>query len=216
MANFSLIEFLGKLKPRDWIAASATFLVAAVGVVQAGIFIMTNNTMRAEQRAWLSPQPLAIPAIFKSGPNAEIKGTTRITMGIANVGKEPAIKINEHYLFATTVPINQFRNRVVIERLILRLMGGRTCNIVSLDQNGRAIFPNTPAAIDVDLSDEDTSLALADAASRNDMAMVAGCLTYETLGWKHYSEVCSALEPLAPKDGGGFKSIKCITYNGAD
>ncbi len=48
------------------------------------------------------------------------------------------------------------------------------------------------------------------------MAIVAGCLVYETLDQKRYSEVCAALEPLTAKDGGGFKPIKCITYNAAD
>lgn len=185
-----------------------TGVLAIVGVLQTRILYVTNETLQAEQRAWLAPQPLEIPDNFKTGAG----GARRIRIGIANVGKGPAIKTNE-FLFATTLPIRDFRDQAAIERLILQHTGRRTCQVFPLDpNNGRAIFPGTPTGSEVDLSEKDTALALADPKTRADMAMVAGCLTYETLAQKHYSEVCAVLEPV----GDDWRPIKCMTHNGAN
>lgn len=184
-----------------------TGFLVVVGFLQLGTMYLTNKTLQAEQRAWLAPQPLEVPDNFKAG----IAAATRIKIRIANVGKEPAIKTNQA-LFATLLPIADFRNQIAVERLILRHMDGRTCQVLPLNPNGRAIFPGTPAGSEVDLSKEETVLALTDPKMRADMAMVAGCLTYETLGQKHYSEVCAVLEPV----GDDWRPIKCITHNGAD
>jgi len=182
-----------------------TGLLVVVGYLQFRILQKSNETSQAAQRAWLAPREFEIPNNFVNG-NAEY---TEIKLGIENVGNEPAIKTNE-VLFATTLPLGDFRNREAVEQLILRHMKGGTCRNLALDPNGRAIFPDSIVGTLVGLTKEDTTLALA--VPRTHFALVGGCLIYETLGEKHYSEVCIVLEPFK----GGWRSTYCITHNGAN
>jgi hypothetical protein len=182
-----------------------TGLLVVVGYLQFRILQRSNETSRAAQRAWLAPRGLEVPDNFVNG-NAEY---TEIKLRIENVGNEPAIKTNE-ILFATTLPVGDFRNREVVEQLILHHMEGRTCSNLPLDPNGRTIFPGSLVGTLVGLAKEDATLALA--VPRTHFALVGGCLVYETLGEKHHSEVCVVLEPFK----GGWRSTYCITHNGAN
>ena len=133
-----------------------TGLLVVVGYLQFRILQKSNETSQAAQRAWLAPRGLEIPDNFVKG-NAEY---TEIKLGIENAGNEPAIETNE-VLFATTLPLGDFRNREAVEQLILRHMKGRTCSNLPLDPNGRAIFPGSLVGTLVGLTKEDTTLALA-------------------------------------------------------
>jgi hypothetical protein len=107
------------------------------------------------------------------------------------------------------VPLDDFRNCEAIEQLVQKHLGGATCKTLPVDPNGRAIFPGARVGTVVGLKKEETALALAD----THFAMVAGCVIYETLGERHYSQVCVVLERLK---GGGWRSTNGITHNGAD
>jgi len=107
------------------------------------------------------------------------------------------------------LPMQSFRNREAVERFIQNHMDGARCESLPVGPDGRAIYPGGRVGIVIGLTKAETGLALA----HSDYALVAGCLVYETLNEKHYSEVCTILEPL--KDG-SWRSTNCITHNGAD
>jgi hypothetical protein len=208
----SVIHWLGTRINRDNVNATATVVLAlatialsAIAVLQWRTLEKTDTTLRLQQRAFLAALSLGTPDNFKSGGKVDY---TEIPILTENVGKEPATKTNE-FLFTAALPIPSFRNRDAVEHLIQdHMMNGATCKSLPVNPDGRAIYPGRTGDV-VGLTKEDTALALA----RSHFAMVAGCLIYETLKERHYSEVCAVLEPL--KDG-SWRSINCITHNGAD
>jgi hypothetical protein len=165
--------------------AVATLALCVIAVLQWRTLEKTDMTMRLQQRAFFAPRGLEIPNNFKTG-NMDY---TEISIEIENVGKEPAIKTNEGHLFAATLPMASFRNREAVERLIQNHMDGAICESLPVSPGGRAIYPGGRVGIVVGLTKAETGLALA----HSDYALVAGCLVYETLNEKHYSEVCTIL-----------------------
>jgi hypothetical protein len=182
----------------------ALLIAATIAYLQWQTLEKTDTTMRLQQRAFLAPRGLETPDNFKTGT----VDYTEISMLIENVGKEPATNTNE-ILFTANLPVGDFRKPDAVEHLIQDHMNGATCKTLPVNPDGRAIYPGGQVGVVVGLVKEKAALALA----RSHFAMVAGCLIYKTLNERHYSEVCSVLEPLK---GGGWRSTNCITHNGAN
>ena len=90
----------------------------------------------------------------------------------------------------------------------VRQASGRSeCDGVSLNPNGRVIWPGAKVGTFVGFSKEDAAKVNA----RTHYSMVAGCIVYETLNTRHQTEICSILEPVI--QDGGWRSLNCAVYN---
>ena len=71
------------------------------------------------------------------------------------------------------------------------MLEGRTCDSISIDPDGRAIFPGgTPSIV---VAFEDGKVAKIN--RRTHYALVVGCFVYKTLNEIHRTKFCGILEP---------------------
>ena len=164
------------------------------------------DVLRTQQRAWVAPRGFASPP-----PNFanRIDLYTEATLGIENVGKEPALKVAEE-IHPIALPKSDWNNPVAMKQIIEATMGNRGCKDVSLNQNGRVIWPGAKVGRVVGFSKPDTIKI----NIGSHYAMLAGCIVYETLKIRHESEVCVILESVI--QDGGWRSINCTVYNQAN
>ena len=166
----------------------------------------TTSVMRLEQRAWIALRGFAeVPPNF----SAQSNNYTEATLGIENMGREPAIKVAEE-IYSVAFPIADWNTPAAMIRIIQAAIGGHTCKDVPVNSNGRVIWPGAKVGRVVGVSEEDVIKI----NGRSHYAMLAGCIVYETLRERHETEVCVILEPVI--QGGGWRSVDCIVHNQAN
>lgn len=166
----------------------------------------TDQTFKLQGRAWIAPRGFVeTPPNFRN----RVDLYTEATLGLENVGKEPALKVAEE-IYPIAFPVAEWNNEAAMSRIIRAAIGSRGCKDVSLNQRGRVIWPGAKPGRIVGFSEEDAKKI----NSRAYYAMLAGCIVYETLGERHETEVCLILEPVI--QDGGWRSINCIVHNQAN
>jgi hypothetical protein len=161
------------------------------------------DVLRAEQRAWIAPKGfIQTPANFI----AKIDQYTEAGVRFENVGKEPALKLNEQ-IYPVALPMSSWNHPSLMLEAIRKKTGYDKCDSIPLNPNGRTVWPGAKPAQIVGFSKEETAKINA----RTHYAMLAGCVIYETLHTRHQTEVCVILEPVI--QGGGWRSVNCVVYN---
>ena len=184
---------------RRYFGEAITFLIliAAAGIafLQWQTLEKTDQTLRAQPRAWLAPGKIIPPEGFTMSDNPP-SGSDEIFFAFENTGKEPALKTSE-LIGVTIIDGRDFRNETVMVRTISEILDGKSCVESPLNPRGRAIFPSRHVSIGQNLGAEKRRLAL----TGGYYTLVAGCLVYETLGERHWSEVCEIFEPIPNPKG---------------
>lgn len=200
------------------LAITALFAAGAViaGGVSAWIFQAQLNESRNEQRAWIAPIGLQIPDNFKSFNVSN----TRMGFAVQNVGKEPAQNVTP-VIYAATIAVENINQPTVIENIFKEKIGIASCKQIAPDvATERSLFPQARTLFATDLNPGETAMALANlpAAPPNHIAIVVGCVAYETLGTAHYTDICGFLE-LYDRNGRkdwDWSSDRCVNYQGAN
>ena len=180
---------------------------AAAGVGAIGLFFVylglletkeasriANKSLIASTRAWLAPLPVLAPQNFV---DQKIE-MTAMRFGFENVGKEPAININEQVFF-DTIDADKFRDDSFLKQKIRGLLGGHACADYRDNPEGRTAFPGAKPYASGDLDSEKVKQVL----DKTHYAFIAGCLVYRTMDEIHWTEFCSIL--VAPHRSNEFK-----------
>jgi hypothetical protein len=183
-----------------------TLLLVVVGALQWCTLRSTDQTLKIQGRAWLAPRGFAqVPPNF----TAHLSEYTEATLKIENVGKEPALQVVER-IFPIALPTSDWNNKVSMIAAIQSSMPWHECRNMPLQPSGRVIWPGQTAGYVVGFSKEATSKINAG----THFAMLAGCIQYETLHERHWSEVCVILERVAQEDR--WRADDCIVFNQAN
>lgn len=194
-----------KAYPHEILAIS-TLGTVVVLALQLWVLRATDATINLQQRAWLAPHGLAVPANFRSRTNAY----TEVQFSYENVGKEPATKTAIE-LFPGTITLEEYRNKQSTAGVVRALMNGVSCDSVQPDPNGAAIYPDQKPGYVIGFAQP----LVEQVNGANHYALVVGCLVYETLGDTHRSKFCGILEPVDVARI-EWRSDYCLTYNDAD
>lgn len=182
-----------------------TLLLVVVGFLQWTILKQTDETLRLQNRAWIAPIRLIPPENFKH----RIDAYTEVNLGYENVGKEPAIKTNE-VIVSTVIPKADFRDPIKMKAAVLNAMGGKDCETMTLNEDGRAIFPAAKVGMVVGFDAEQVIKI----NKRTHFPLVAGCIIYETMSARHTTRLCMILEAIGDSDE--WRSDPCLVHNKAD
>src|SRR5262245_48154087 len=146
-AALSLISFVAQNALVVFTAVLAFFtgLLVVVAGLQWQTLEKTDQTMRLQQRAWIAPGRLVAPQNFMD----QKEEAAAIGLNFQNVGKEPAIKMNET-IRVDIVEASKWGDDAFIDIKVRELLG-RRCESFDPLADGRAIFPGTPAARYIDL-----------------------------------------------------------------
>jgi len=167
-------------------------LILAIGTIALAIIsYQQTQVLRAEQRAWLAPGSIIAPDDFKMSDNPP-PGSNEIFFAFEKSGKEPALHATELVDVTVVEGPPSTQNKSVIDAFINKTLNGRACKDVSLNTEGRAIFPGAHPRIGNNL----TVKQRRDALSGSHYTLVAGCLAYETQSERRWSEVCEFLDPI--------------------
>ena len=188
--------------------AVATVILAAIAYLQWRTFEKTDQTMRLQQRAWIAPGRLIAPQNFKDQKEED----AAIGLNFQNVGKEPAIKLNEQ-VNVDIIEAGKWRNDAFIDAKAREMLGGRCENFDPLP-DGRAIFPGITATRYRDLEANKVTKASKD--QTNYFVLVAACFVYRTLNEVHRSEFCGVLAPPNRSNDFNWQTVLCAIHNGAD
>ncbi|MGA2894793.1 MAG: hypothetical protein ABSE22_18165 [Xanthobacteraceae bacterium] len=190
-----------------------TGLLVIVAWLQLLALNKTDQTLKIQQRAWLAPGKLTPPPaaqffILKYGPFTPAV----IDFDLTNSGKEPAVSVNQIIDFRF---IENAWSEPGLTSAVSEILGGKTCDEIPLNRKSFAVFPGDTRHVLLTLTADQTMIAL----SRGHYTMVAGCLVYETVNEKHWSEFCRFLDPIDPNFSPGqtgFRTGVCPIYNKAD
>ena len=193
-------------------------LVAAAGfaALQWATLEKTDQTLRAQQRAWIEPSGLQIPDNFRNFNIAN----TRMMFDIRNVGREPAQNMTP-IIFATVIRVENINQPVVIDNIFKEKMGTTSCKDIIPDGRNITLFPEVQTSLGADLGPEDTRKALTNFPGQppDYTAIVVGCIAYRTLDTSRYTDLCGFLEPYERTPGRKdwtWSSDRCMNHQDAD
>jgi hypothetical protein len=209
-AALALISFFARLDAVaifTGILAIFTGILAIVAYLQWLTLEKTDQTLKLQQRAWIAPGRLIAPQNFIEQKDEAVA----IGLTFQNVGKEPAIELNEQ-IKADIVETSRWRDDAFIEVKVREMLGKR-CENFNTSPDGRAIFPGTPAAQYVDL---EADKAIKASKDQTHFALMVGCFAYRTLNEVHRSRFCGVLAPPNRSNDFKWQTVLCAVHNGAD
>lgn len=188
--------------------ALATVVLAAIAYLQWLTLEKTDQTMRLQQRAWIAPGHLVPPQNFVDQKEED----AAIGLTFQNVGKEPAIEMNEQ-IEVDVVDADKWRDNAFIDAKVREMLGSG-CESLRPSPDGRAILPSTPRTDYRDLEADKAIKASKD--QTNYFVLAAACFAYRTLDKVHRSEFCGVLAPPNRSNDFKWQTVLCTVHNGAD
>jgi hypothetical protein len=190
------------------VLALFTGLLVFVALLQWRTLEKTDQTMKLQQRAWIAPGRIIPPQNFTE----QKEEAAAIGLTFQNVGKEPAIEVNE-IMRTDIMEASKWRDNAFLDVKAREMLGAR-CEKFDPSPQGRALFPGTTAAIYVDLEVDKAIKASRD--QTNYFALVVACFAYRTLNEVHRSRFCGVLGPPNRSNDLKWQSVLCAVHNGAD
>jgi hypothetical protein len=174
-------RFLQWLKSIDSLMlALATIALAWIAFWQWTALDKTDTTLRstlvASNRAWIKQSGINVTGDING------QGDLKVEVYYANVGKSPAININQSF-FAGAVPVQDVSN------LRIEVGPNHTCDDLAPDRSGRATFPD-PSGREWVVTVIYISLILPYVPTNHGALFLQGCFVYETMGEIHKTWFC--------------------------
>ena len=168
-----------------------------------------HDTLVAANRAWLAPGKIMVPPEFKI--TQERRESAAIYFYFQNVGKGPAININEVLKF-DTIEMGKFRDDDFMKKKIIEMLDGQDCDQRAEKEKGRPIFPGLKASIGVDLEADKVAQAI---DGKDHYILATGCLIYRTMDEIHRSEFCMILVKPDKSNAFEWQNALCGVHNRA-
>jgi hypothetical protein len=195
-----LCEIIAVLRVGDGIPV-LTFILALMAYLQWETFVKTDQTLKAQQRAWLAPRDIVIPEDLK-------KDYDEVIFKVENTGKEPATKI-AYALGVVAIKQSDFADNTIIRKHINDILKGRNCDTIQPKTDGGTIYPGQEGLA---LPFREAEIAKFNAGEH--YVLVAGCLIYETIRERHQSNICVIREPIIYNRG--WRSTGCRIHTEAN
>lgn len=183
-----------------------TLLLVIVGSLQWLTLEKTDETLKAQQRAWIEP---GVPLI--RGPFDE-KSPIHLLIRYRNIGKEPAINaviaLDEPLLVVDPPPNGNWYASLpgknpVCKRALPNGNGIVIYPTTASNEFSAHVFPNQPLA--------DANMVFA----QTKILVVEGCIGYQTVGKPYYAGFCYYWTPVLGKPPDQWGITKCQTRNEA-
>jgi hypothetical protein len=181
---------------------------AAIGIAALNA---SRDALARNQRAWLAPRGFKISEDYK--PYS--KGTaTEITLVYGNVGREPAIKVNQE-ISAGTISRYDYVKPKVFEAALHSILNRDSCDSLPLDNPGLAVYPGSTDAYGIRYKIAG-SLIDDDVMKGEKFVLVVACFAYETSQKPHHSSFCGFLDPTSGGPPSSWTFAICPAGNSAD
>jgi hypothetical protein len=203
------VHFLKSIDTLAWATitlALATISLAVIAVLQWNALDKTDETLRktlvASNRAWIS--------VDGAAADGDIGGDKDVVVQVfyANVGKGPAIGLNQAFNAGTTPNVSKSDFEAV------PVGPNNTCNGLAPLTNGFTVFPNA-STVHRAKTTIFRKLILPSVQTNDGAVFLQGCLSYETMHETHFTWFCLFVYRNGRLATAGLTEF-CKDGNGAD
>jgi hypothetical protein len=197
---------------RKYFGEGATFLLliaaAAIAWMQWHTLEKTDQTLKAQRRAWIAPEQIVVPDNFDQGKDED----AALGLRFKNTGNEPAFDLN----IAADIDViegKQWLDEQFLSRKTIEMLSNSKCDSLDISTKGRTVFPGASGSIRKDLDHEKAHRG---ATHPGFFVIVVACLVYRTAEATRRSEFCGVLDHPNRSNNEKRQTVFCPVHNGAN
>jgi hypothetical protein len=191
-------------------AATVLLLIAAavIALMQWHTLEKTDQTLRAQRRAWIAPEQIVVPDNFQQGKDED----AALGVRFKNTGNEPAFDLN-YPIEIDVIEGSHWLDQNFLRRKTLEMLGNRSCDSFDISSKGRTVFPGASGSIRKDLDHE---RAHRGSTHPGYFVIVVACLVYRTAEAIRRSEFCGVLDHPNRSNDEKRPTVFCPVHNRAN